>query len=126
MFDLQLTQQIGELILGGIGRGGPGHAVHRLDAHELHRSPHLVTTDHHALLQEFIREATRASTTVFHVQFIHEAHDPQVFLAQRLGCVVEAAALDVQHLALLYDAELLLSRIYQRSALLLVHHSSFF
>jgi len=34
--DLQITQQIGELILGGIGHGGAGQAVHRLDAHGLH------------------------------------------------------------------------------------------
>lgn len=54
--DLQITQQVGEFVLGLIRHGGAWHAVDGLDAHRFHQASHLVATYLHPLLQEFVHQ----------------------------------------------------------------------
>src|SRR5690606_2868278 len=124
--DLQVTQQEGELVLGLVRHRGAWHAVHCLDAHGLHEPAHLVASDHHAYVLELIGQASRTTAWILQVQFIHEPHDAQILFALWSGCIVEPAAVDLQHLALPHDAQLFAPRFDQGTALFQGHHSSFF
>ena len=108
--DLQVTQQVGELVLCLVRHRGTRHAVHCLDAHGLHEPAHLVAPDHHTLLLELIRQPTCTSAGILHMQFIHQAHNAQVFFAHRSGRVVESAAVHLQHLTSPHAAQLLVPR----------------
>lgn len=124
--DLQVAQQVGELIPGLVRHSGSRHAVHGLDAHGLHEPAHLVTADLHPSIPQFIHKAAGTPARVLHVEFVHQAHDPQVLLIHLHGLEIEAAAMDLQHFALPHDAQSLEARFHQGPSLRQGHYSSFF